>query len=79
MALTYEFLMARAEEAATEAREAKLDNVRHKALRSEAAWRDMAERTLKVDEAKERARFEREQDKAREAAARASPPAEESS
>ena len=57
MALTYQFLIDRANEAAKEADEATLDNVRRKALRSEAAWRDMAERALKMDEERERARI----------------------
>lgn len=63
MALTYEFLIARAEQAANEAEEATLDNVRRKALRSEAAWRDMADRAQKTDRARERARIEREIDR----------------
>ena len=50
MALTYEFLIARADEAAAEAQKAGLENLRERALRSEAAWRDMAARTLRVDQ-----------------------------
>ncbi|KUO54356.1 MAG: hypothetical protein APF78_06840 [Sphingomonadales bacterium BRH_c3] len=59
MALTYDFLIARAEEAATHADKATLDNVRRMALRSEAAWRDMAGRALSVERARTRARLER--------------------
>ena len=48
MALTFEFCEARALEAATAAEDAKLDNVRDRALRSEAAWKQMAERIKAV-------------------------------
>lgn len=61
MTQSYEFLMARADEAATEAEEALLDNVRQRARRSEAAWREMADRALKTDRAREKSRLEREQ------------------
>lgn len=56
MALTYEFLMARANEASQEAEGAVLDNVRRRALRSEAAWRDMALRQRKIEHDRETAR-----------------------
>ena len=46
MALTVEFCEARAQEAADEARNTKLENVRQRALRSEAAWRTMGNRLL---------------------------------
>jgi flagellin-specific chaperone FliS len=65
MALTYEFMIARAEEAASEADRAMLDNVRRKAERSEAAWRDMAARAQQVQQDRD----ERELEKARERAA----------
>ncbi len=42
------FCLARAEEAASEAHNARLTNVREKALRSEAAWRAMANRAHDV-------------------------------
>lgn len=61
MTQSYEFLIARAAEAATEAEQASLDNVRQRARRSEAAWREMADRALKTDRAREKARQEREQ------------------
>jgi len=60
MALSYEFLMARADEAAREAETALLDNVRLRALRSEAVWRDMAERAQKIEEDREKARIEKQ-------------------
>jgi hypothetical protein len=41
--------LARAEEARAEADAATLDNVRQRCLRSEAAWRDMAERAAKTE------------------------------
>ena len=50
MSQSVEFYTERAEEAAAEARAAQLDNVRDRALRSEAAWRQMAERLLRVEE-----------------------------
>lgn len=49
MALTYKFLITRAEESAHEAEGAVLENVRQRALRSEAAWREMANRALKIE------------------------------
>lgn len=60
MTLSYEFLVARADEAASEAERASLDNVKQRALRSEAAWRDMAERALKMTREREKVRLERE-------------------
>ena len=44
MSLTFEFCDNRAREAAAAAEEATLDNVRESLLRSEAAWRVMANR-----------------------------------
>jgi hypothetical protein len=51
---SFEFLDARAKEAAADAQEAKLDQVRERALRSEAAWRQMAVRAQAME--KERAK-----------------------
>jgi hypothetical protein len=48
MALTISFCLERAEEAAAEARKATLVNVRERALRSETAWRAMADRASEV-------------------------------
>ena len=45
-----EFYEERANEAAEEARNTPLKNVRERALRSEAAWREMADRALAVKE-----------------------------
>lgn len=59
MSLTYEFLIARAEEAAAEADNAALENVRRRAQRSEAAWRDMATRARKIEHDRETARRDR--------------------
>ncbi|MCB2077493.1 MAG: hypothetical protein KDE55_07320 [Novosphingobium sp.] len=64
MAQTIEFYEQRAEEAAQEARNAKLVNVRERALRSEAAWREMADRAIAVDKAREDKRKEQEQARA---------------
>ena len=59
MALTYEFLMARAEHEAGVAASALLDNVRDRALRAEAAWRTMAKQVLAVANSREQAQQER--------------------
>jgi hypothetical protein len=48
MALSYGFLIERAEQAAQEAACSLLDNVRERALRSEKAWRTMASQVLEV-------------------------------
>lgn len=60
MSRNYDLQIARADEAASEAEEASLDNVKQRALRSEAAWREIAERTIKFGEGREKARVERE-------------------
>jgi len=54
MAQTLQFFEERAEEAAEEARNAVLDNVRDRALRSEAAWRGMASRAREIAEGRMR-------------------------
>ena len=50
MSQTFAFYTARAEEAAFEADNATLGNVRDRALRSEAAWREMANRVQRLEE-----------------------------
>jgi hypothetical protein len=52
MTLTVEFCEARAKEAADEATCASLDNVRERALRSQAAWQAMADRATEVAKAR---------------------------
>lgn len=59
MALSYEFLIQRAEQAAQEAAGSLLDNVRERALRSEAAWRTMANQVLEVARNRELAQQEK--------------------
>lgn len=59
MALSYEFLIERADQAASEAAGALLDNVRDRALRSEKAWRAMAAQLRDAAESRELARLER--------------------
>ncbi len=59
MALSYEFLIERAEQAAGEAAASRLDNVRDRALRSEAAWRAMAQQVREVADNRELAKQER--------------------
>lgn len=48
MAFSYEFLIERAEQAAQEAACSLLENARERALRSEKAWRIMANQVLEV-------------------------------
>jgi len=57
--MTIEFCEARAVEAATAAADAKLDNVRDRELRSEAAWRGMVARLVVVQTAREKRDLER--------------------
>lgn len=59
MTLSYEFLIARADEAASEAGCAQLANVRERALRAESAWRAMADQVRKIARARELADQER--------------------
>lgn len=59
MALSYEFLIQRAEQAAQEAACSLLENVRERALRSEAAWRTMATQVLEVTRNRELAQQEK--------------------
>ncbi|GAA4643029.1 hypothetical protein GCM10023115_09890 [Pontixanthobacter gangjinensis] len=61
MSQNFEFYNTRAKEAAAEAKAAKLDNVRERALRSETAWREMADRAKQMEEDREVARIDREQ------------------
>lgn len=49
MSVNREFYLARAAECAAEAATARLENVRERALRSEAAWREMADRMTRVE------------------------------
>ncbi len=50
MSISYQFANERAEASARDAQAAVLDNVRDRALRSEAAWRAMADQALKTEE-----------------------------
>lgn len=59
MALTYEFLIERAERAAEEAAGSVLANVKERALRSEQAWRAMAGQVLETARGREQARLDR--------------------
>lgn len=60
MSVQHEFYLARAAEAKRDADAATLDNVRDRCLRSEAAWRSMAERAERT----EKMRAKSEADKA---------------
>lgn len=48
MTLSYELIIERAEQAAQEAASSLLESVRERALRSETAWRTMANQVLKI-------------------------------
>lgn len=48
MPLSYEFCDERAREAASEAKEATLNNVRERSLRAEKTWRSLADRARAV-------------------------------
>ena len=66
MSATSDFYQARAAESALEAEKALLDNVRNRALRSEAAWRAMADRltraeTMRTQQAAEKSERAQEQ------------------
>jgi hypothetical protein len=47
---TRDFYLTRADECARDAAEAILENVRERSLRSEAVWRDMADRVDRTSE-----------------------------
>lgn len=71
MSQTFEFYDARAKEAAAEAEQAELTNVRERNLRAEATWRGLANQARKVmiDRGKaEAARLERRAAEAAQAA-----------
>lgn len=57
---TVEFCEARAREAASEAHDTILENVRNRALRSEAAWRAIGDRLARVRRKREAIDAERE-------------------
>lgn len=59
MAQTFEFYDERAKESAAEAKAAVLDNVRDRALRSEKAWRAMADQALRSSQEREKVEAER--------------------
>ena len=54
MSANHDFYLARAAEARADAEAAKLDNVRERSLRAEAAWTAMADRAARSDRARER-------------------------
>lgn len=54
MSATSDFYLARATECAAEAQAALLDNVRIRCLRSEAAWRAMADRLARSEDMRAR-------------------------
>ncbi len=68
MTLTIEFCEARAKEAADEATSAGLDNVRERALRSQAAWQAMADRAIGIAKTRALKVLEAQQEQDRERA-----------
>ena len=60
MNLTFEFCKNRAGEAAAAAENATLQNVRARLLRSEAAWRSMADKLQAVDATRKAIKQERQ-------------------
>lgn len=66
MSVTSDFYLSRADACAREAQETTLENVRARCLRSEAAWRIMAERLMRSETS--RSRQEAEKARAQEAA-----------
>lgn len=67
MSQTYKFYNERADEAATAAESAGLDNVRDRHLRAEKTWRGLADQAQKVEEDRAKARVERQERLDREA------------
>jgi hypothetical protein len=67
MAQTYEFYCERADEAASLAMAATLDNVRERELRSEKTWRGLAEQARKTALQRDKADRERAEKRAAEA------------
>ncbi len=59
MSQSFEFYNARAEEAAREAQEATLNNVRERNLRAEKTWRGLADQALRIKADREKADRER--------------------
>ena len=59
MSLSIEFCEQRAREAAAAAKEASLANVRERELRSESAWREMADRIQSIKDGREAIRQQR--------------------
>lgn len=55
MSATRDFYLARADESASDAQAAVLDNVRERCLRSEAAWRAMADRLTRNEMLRDKA------------------------
>ncbi|WP_394270395.1 hypothetical protein [Qipengyuania sp.] len=55
MSQTFEFYDARAREAAQEAQDAVLDNVRDRNLRAEKTWRSLADQAHKIRSEREKA------------------------
>ena len=60
MSQTFEFYDARANEAASEAAEATLDNVKNRNLRAEKTWRGLADQAKRVSQERQKALRERE-------------------
>ena len=67
MSQGYEFYLARAEDAARDAEQATLDNVRERALRAEKTWRGLAAQARAVAIQREKTEREKAAQRAEEA------------
>lgn len=61
MSIIRDFYLARADENARDAAATPLENVRDRCLRSEAAWRSMADRLMRGEEMRETLARDKEQ------------------
>jgi hypothetical protein len=66
MSQTYDFYDQRAKAAEAEAKQAVLDNVRDRELRSAKAWREMADRALMIEAERAKAEIYRAERRAAE-------------
>jgi hypothetical protein len=66
MSQTYDFYDQRAKAAEAEAKQAVLDNVRDRELRSAKAWREMADRALMIEAERAKAEVYRAERRAAE-------------
>ena len=68
MSQTFQFYSERARAAQVAAEQADLENVREREMRSAKAWREMADRQLKIDDERARVEIDRAERRAAELA-----------